>query len=213
MNLQLLVIFVDICSDKALTVRQFATTFVNDHAYPIIFVDRITESVQQQIDNFHDLRPQLKEAGLFESTTIINLSIRIGDILLKDQFLWDVLSPHVCPETFAESLVKDLDIPSAFAPLIAFHIHEQALEHTRVTATAIQKSRSSKREINLGPQVFGDEVVRDAVDAEAWGPVIVPLISEQEKEKVDQSLDREHRLKKRQAESTNSVIPRKSQRF
>eukprot|EP00301_Raphidiophrys_heterophryoidea_P007802 c12974_g1_i4.p1 GENE.c12974_g1_i4~~c12974_g1_i4.p1 ORF type:complete len:186 (-),score=33.84 c12974_g1_i4:1139-1696(-) len=160
MNLQLLVIFVDICSDKALTVRQFATTFVNDHAYPIIFVDRITESVQQQIDNFHDLRPQLKEAGLFESTTIINvracapanhnrfahrflfgclqLSIRIGDILLKDQFLWDVLSPHVCPETFAESLVKDLDIPSAFAPLIAFHIHEQALEHTRVTATAIR---------------------------------------------------------------------------
>ena len=61
----------------------------------------------------------------------IKLNVRLGNVLLRDQFEWDVNNPHNSPEDFANSLVADLALSPEFTVLIAFQIREQINEYQR----------------------------------------------------------------------------------
>ena len=49
----------------------------------------------------------------------IRLNVTIGNILLRDQFEWDINNPHNSPEDFAVSLCADLGLSAEFALPIA----------------------------------------------------------------------------------------------
>jgi len=58
--------------------------------------------------------------------------VRIGNIVLRDQFEWDINNPHNSPEDFAESLCSDLGLGAEFMLPIAHSIREQINEHQRL---------------------------------------------------------------------------------
>jgi SWI/SNF-related matrix-associated actin-dependent regulator of chromatin subfamily B protein 1 len=62
----------------------------------------------------------------------IKLDIRIGDIVLNDQFEWDVNNPNNNPEAFAQTLCADLGLDSEFILPVAHSIKEQILDFQKV---------------------------------------------------------------------------------
>lgn len=56
------------------------------------------------------------------------LNFHLGQIHVKDQFVWDLADPDANPEAFAEVMCKDLELPRQFVPEIACRIREQIIE-------------------------------------------------------------------------------------
>ena len=67
-----------------------------------------------------------------EILKVIKLDLRIGDIVVIDQFEWDINNPKNKPEDFAASLCADLILDSEFILPIAHSIKTQILEQQRV---------------------------------------------------------------------------------
>ena len=67
-----------------------------------------------------------------EIIRIIKLDIRIGDIVINDQFEWDINHPHNSVNLFAQLLCADLGLDSEFILPIAHSIREQILDHRKV---------------------------------------------------------------------------------
>ena len=67
-----------------------------------------------------------------EIIRIIKLDIRIGDIVINDQFEWDINNPNNSVEAFAQSLCADLGLDSEFILPIAHSIREQIIDHQKV---------------------------------------------------------------------------------
>lgn len=63
----------------------------------------------------------------------IKLDIRIGDIVVTDQFEWDVNNPDNNSDEFAKCLCGDLGLDSEFVLPISHSIKSQILEHQKVT--------------------------------------------------------------------------------
>ncbi len=66
-----------------------------------------------------------------EILKIIKLDIRIGDIVVNDQFEWDINNNNNDPEDFSINLCADLGLGSEFILPIAHSIKEQLLEHQK----------------------------------------------------------------------------------
>jgi len=66
-----------------------------------------------------------------ELLKIIQLNVRIGNIVLRDQFEWDINNPHNSPEDFSESLCSDLGLGAEFMLPVAHSIREQINEHQK----------------------------------------------------------------------------------
>ena len=59
-----------------------------------------------------------------EMLRIIELDIRIDNIVLKDRFEWDINDPNNIPEVFAWNLCEELGLNEEFAMKIAHRIRE-----------------------------------------------------------------------------------------
>ena len=59
-----------------------------------------------------------------EAIRVIKLNVRINNIIIRDQFEWDINDPRNSPEDFAESLCADLGLGSEFMLPIAHQIRE-----------------------------------------------------------------------------------------
>lgn len=67
-----------------------------------------------------------------EIVRTIKLDIRIGDIVINDQFEWDINNPTNSVDSFAQLLCADLGLDSEFILPIAHSIREQILDHQKV---------------------------------------------------------------------------------
>ena len=105
----------------------FATIITRDLALPNIFIDAISTSIMRQIDSYEPItiKKDLKNGNIHP----ISLDIRIQDIILHDQFEWDLTSSTSNPEFFANVLVADLGLPLAFESAIAIAIRETILRY------------------------------------------------------------------------------------
>ena len=77
---------------------------------------------------------QYRKFEKFEGEIIrkIKLDIRIGEIVVSDQFEWDINNPDNKPEEFAISLCADLGLDSEFILPITHSIKSQILEFQKV---------------------------------------------------------------------------------
>jgi SWI/SNF-related matrix-associated actin-dependent regulator of chromatin subfamily B protein 1 len=77
---------------------------------------------------------QYRKVEKFEGEILktIKLDIRIDDIVLTDQFEWDINNSNNSPEIFAKTLCADLGLGSEFILPIAHSIKEQILDHQKV---------------------------------------------------------------------------------
>ena len=59
-----------------------------------------------------------------EAVRVIKLNVRINNIIVRDQFEWDINDPRNSPEDFAETLCADLGLGSEFMLPITHQIRE-----------------------------------------------------------------------------------------
>ncbi len=90
----------------------------------------ITDSIRQQIAEFRfnlaNPPPQLSSsAAARECLVSIKLDLTVNNVLLRDQFEWDMANPDNVPEPFARALCLDLGLSREFEAAIAHTIREQ----------------------------------------------------------------------------------------
>jgi len=110
-----------------MTPEQFAARLCTDMGMPNTFVEPVATAVRDQVKGF--VPPVfVVPGGQMESVQVIQLDLRVGRVVLRDQFEWDVLNPCGSPEAFAAGLVADLGLSTDFVPHVANSIREQVLE-------------------------------------------------------------------------------------
>lgn len=172
--------------ERRMTPEVFARVLCGDLGLDAEAVEAISESVKEQIDTYPSTaereRMCLEDEG--ESRQIIRLDLRVGRVLLRDQFEWDLNGEENSPETFAEGLCADLGLGLEFVPVVAHATREQLRE------LAVYRGR--KR----APQPLSEDTVLRTDDADAWEPV-VECLSIDEQERIERKESREARLARR----------------
>ncbi|KAM6585363.1 hypothetical protein CsatB_012365 [Cannabis sativa] len=131
-------------SDPDSEIVVFAKRTVKDLKLPPAFVTHIASSIQSQLAEFRSFEGQDMYAG--EKIVPIKLDLRVNNILIKDQFLWDMNNFESDPEEFAKTFCKDLGIQDPeVAPAIAFSIREQLYETAIQSVASARESRISKK--------------------------------------------------------------------
>ncbi|KAF4399333.1 hypothetical protein G4B88_022416 [Cannabis sativa] len=160
-------------SDPDSEIVVFAKRTVKDLKLPPAFVTHIASSIQSQLAEFRSFEGQDMYAG--EKIVPIKLDLRVNNILIKDQFLWDMNNFESDPEEFAKTFCKDLGIQDPevavssysglctseylvsilsfypklknvlFQPAIAFSIREQLYETAIQSVASARESRISKK--------------------------------------------------------------------
>ena len=106
-------------NEPYLNLESFAKILMEEHNLPAVFENEIVASMRKQIYHFR----QYKQMD-GELVKVIQLNVRIGNIVLRDQFEWDINNPHNSPEDFAESLCSDLGLGAEFMLPVAHSIRE-----------------------------------------------------------------------------------------
>ena len=104
----------------------FARIIVEDLNLPVSFESEIVSQLKKQVTSFRQYRQMDGEL-----VKTIRLNVRIGNMVLRDQFEWDINNAHNSPEDFAESLCSDLGLSSEFILPISCQIREQINEHQK----------------------------------------------------------------------------------
>jgi SNF5 / SMARCB1 / INI1 len=125
-----------------------------------------------------------------EARQIVKFSVRVGRVVLKDQFEWDVAHAENKPEAFAETLSADLGLGREFVPAIAHGVREQLLG-----VTASQRRRA------VCPPLNGRTAVRAPSSVLAFEPV-VECLSMSQQDNLERKEKREARLARRNREPT-----------
>lgn len=67
-----------------------------------------------------------------EQIRTIHINVRIGRVVYKDKFEWDINNPDNSPEDFAECVCADVGLGDEFILPIAHQIREKILELQKV---------------------------------------------------------------------------------
>jgi hypothetical protein len=102
----------------------------------------ISRSIRDAIEAKETRMPPRELLADHSEVYSISLDLRLNDITLQDQFLWDASNMNNSPESFARQMVADLGLPAEFVIAIAFSIREQIAE-TRSELWQIQQKLSN----------------------------------------------------------------------
>lgn len=192
-------------SDPDSEVAVFAKKTVKDLKLPTGFITQIAQSIQSQLTEFRSYEGQDMFIG--EKVVPIKLDLRVNQILIRDQFLWDLNNSESDPEEFAKSFCADMGIEDPeVGPAIAFAIREQLYEIAvqNVTSTKeIKVNKKGRRGIEYIPvskagvtavdlaKLFGSKssVIRKRKDWDVFEP-IVDILSNEEVEALEAREDR-----------------------
>jgi hypothetical protein len=140
--------------ENAITPDEFAEWYCMDYGFATSVQELVATSLRKQIQNYQQIYFsaqqyidnlqqlwQLQQQGDitsakklqkklpvpvgFERQLLrISLEVRAGDMILKDQFEWDVFNPLSSPEMFAQKLCEDCQLELKWIPLVAHSIRE-----------------------------------------------------------------------------------------
>lgn len=114
-------------NEPYLTLEEFAKIIMEEHNLPAAFEAEIISSMKRQIHAFKHYKQMDGEL-----LRVLQLNVRIGSVVLRDKFEWDINNPNNSPEDFAESLCADMGLSPDFMLPIAHSIREQVNEHQRI---------------------------------------------------------------------------------
>mmetsp|Transcript_33667 Transcript_33667/g.51986 ORF Transcript_33667/g.51986 Transcript_33667/m.51986 type:complete len:123 (+) Transcript_33667:437-805(+) len=106
-------------NEPYLSLEEFAKILLEEHNLPAVFEPEIQSQMKKQVSAFR----QYKQMD-GELVRVISLNVRIGNIILRDKFEWDINNPSNSPEDFAESLCADLGLSPDFMLPAAHQIRE-----------------------------------------------------------------------------------------
>ncbi|CAN8075415.1 unnamed protein product [Agarophyton chilense] len=164
--------------ESQITPLTFATILADDLNLPDSARDTISEAIKEQIASF--VPPKQPQT---ECRHVVRLDIRVGRIVIRDQFEWDLSAHQNSPEAFAERLCADLGLNSEHVPPVAHAIREQLLE--------LAKFQDKRQKCAV---LHEKDVVRSGV--QGWEPE-VECLSVEEQERLERKERREARLMRR----------------
>lgn len=171
--------------ETTISPEAFAVGLAADLGLPSTDHEAIAEAIREQVAAF--VPPEPRKPTAEESRQVVRLDLRIGRVVIRDQFEWDLSAPENCPESFAELLCADLGLSTAFVPAVAHAIREQLVD-----LAEFEDMRQGCA--TLGQN--GDDVIRPPDAADAWEPV-VECLSVEEQERLERKEKREARLMRR----------------
>jgi hypothetical protein len=115
-------------SGGGVTPEVFARHLVGELDFPDTFVASISRSIRDAIEAKESRAPPSDLLSGTPEIYGISLDLRLNDITLQDQFLWDASNVNNSPESFARQMVTDLGLPAEFVTAVAFSIREQIAE-------------------------------------------------------------------------------------
>jgi hypothetical protein len=115
-------------SGGGVTPEVFARHLVGELDFPDTFVASISRSIRDAVEAKETRAPPCDLMSGTPEVYGISLDLRLNDITLQDQFLWDASNANNSPESFARQMVTDLGLPAEFVTAIAFSIREQIAE-------------------------------------------------------------------------------------
>lgn len=167
-------------NEPYLKVETFAKIIVEDNNLAQGFETEIINQMNKQINQYMKFE---KVEG--EVLRIIKLDLRIEDMVLNDQFEWDINNPDNSPEDFAQNLCADLGLGSDFILPIAHSIKEQILDHQKTFANERRRyyqlmyNRNIVNSSNLQKTLDVNNVLRDVyTESTDWQPVIKKISAE-----------------------------------
>lgn len=169
-----------------MTPQDFAAQLATDLNLSETARDDIAHAMTEQIAAYQPPSPiRTDDDACRECRHIVRLDLRIGRIVIHDQFEWDLAEPRNSPEAFAELLCKDLGLGTEHVPAVAHALREQLVELTEF------------RDKRLKCQVVSEgQVVRALKEVGRWEPAVECLTVE-EQERLERKEKREARLVKR----------------
>lgn len=165
------------------SMRAFARTIVVDTSLPHSAEELIVSSIKEQVAGYIPYRSPEEELG--ERRHILKLDIRIGKVVLRDQFEWDRSNADNSPEEFAESLCRDLGLTQEFIPAISHAIREQLQELAEHPNTRCLQGSVPATGIYRKPETLSQ-----------WQPV-VEILTDDQLEKLERRETRDARVARR----------------
>ncbi|GJD06644.1 Chromatin structure-remodeling complex protein BSH [Galdieria sulphuraria] len=165
------------------SMRAFARTVVVDTSLPHSAEELIVSSIREQVAGYIPYRSPEEEIG--ERRHILKLDIRIGKVVLRDQFEWDRSNADNSPEEFAETLCKDLGLTREFVPAVAHAIREQLQELAEHPYTRCLQGSVPASGIYRKPETLSQ-----------WQPV-VEILTDDQLEKLERRETRDARVARR----------------
>ncbi|KAL2634566.1 hypothetical protein R1flu_006045 [Riccia fluitans] len=211
--------------DPDIEIYPFAKRITMDMDLPSGFTPLISQQMQTQLAEFRALEAQ--EMATEERVQTLRLDLRVNNIVIHDQFLWDVNNFESDPEGFARGLCKDLQLEDPeIAPAIALSIREQLYEIAKQNIATGRETRISKkvrRESGVDftqPSALGSSavnfmrrpnskisIVRRKNEWDMFEPTVGRL-SDKEVEAIDAREERNARIKRRQEEKEDAYTNR-----
>lgn len=134
-----------------------------------------------------------------ECRHIVRLNVRVGGIVIRDQFEWDMNETDNNPDAFSEQLCADLGLNTEHVAIVVHALRTQLCEISQ-----FQERRPGC------PTVTPETALR--ANVEAWGPALQKL-SPEEQQKLERKEIREARLQRRnRGKVENSMSSRPSSR-
>ncbi|KAL0484606.1 WI/SNF-related matrix-associated actin-dependent regulator of chromatin subfamily B [Acrasis kona] len=145
--------------ESTVTPQDFAEWYCTDYGLPTSVQDLVATSLRKQITNNeqvyiatlqyleklqelsqlrqrsdHSTANRLQKklpvpVGFEKALLRIQLDVRAGDMVLRDQFEWDVFNALSSPENFAQTLCEDCQLELKWIPLVAHSIRESIYSH------------------------------------------------------------------------------------
>jgi SWI/SNF-related matrix-associated actin-dependent regulator of chromatin subfamily B protein 1 len=167
-------------NEPYLRVETFAKILVEDNMLPPSFESEIVNQMNKQINQYMKFE---KVEG--EIIRTIKIDLRIGELVLTDQFEWDINNPRNSPEEFAQNLCADLGLGSDFILPISHSIKEQILDHQKAFSNERRRyyqlmyNRGNITSNNNQRHVDSCNLLRDVYsDSSDWQPLIKKISSD-----------------------------------
>ena len=130
-------------NEPYITLEQFSKLLVDENNLSQAFEAEILSSMKKQIAAFKGYKVMTTQvsssigSGAFETVNleqirVIKLNVRVGRVIFRDQFEWDINNPENSPEQFAECICADMGLGPEFLLPITLQIREKILELQKV---------------------------------------------------------------------------------
>lgn len=169
--------------ESTMTPKDFSLILAADLGLGNDVVEEMATSIQEQIDAF--VPPKRRRLDSGESRQVVRLNLRMGRVVLRDQFEWDLNSTENCPESFASHLCIEMGLGTEYAPAIAHAVREQLNN-----LAEFEDKRARRAVVNVR------NALRGPGEAGQWEPR-VECLSVEDQQRLERKEKREARLQRR----------------
>jgi SNF5 / SMARCB1 / INI1 len=102
------------------TPHSFAEVLCEEQKLPPPFVKEITRTIEQKLSRYEKYYP-----GNYECLQVMEIEVRVDNLVLRDRFVWDINNLDNSPEIFAQMLCSDLGLGGDVAASVSNAIREK----------------------------------------------------------------------------------------